>query len=129
MRYRLEPRFAASDITLQWDVDLIEPLPQLDADAMRQLQFMLFEALSNVLQHSQASAIQIRAVDSPQGVRLSIADNGRGFDAASPARSRLSSMEARAAAIGARVSVQSAPGKTLVEIAIPKQGRGESAPD
>ncbi|MGH8830203.1 MAG: histidine kinase, partial [Polaromonas sp.] len=46
LRYRLEPRFAASDIELQWGVDLLEPVERLDAQAMRQLQFMVFEALS-----------------------------------------------------------------------------------
>ena len=59
LRYRLEPRFAASDIELQWDVDLIPPLQRLDAHAMRQLQFMLFEAFSNVLQQAQASVLRI----------------------------------------------------------------------
>ncbi len=127
MRYRLEPRFAASDIALQWDVDMIEPLPQLDSDAMRQLQFMLFEALSNALQHANASVIHIRASHTPEGVQVSIADNGGGFEVASPPRNRLSSMQARAAAIGARVAVQSAPGRTVVEIAIANEGRANAA--
>jgi signal transduction histidine kinase len=81
LRYRLEPRFAASDIELQWDVDLIEPLQRLDAHAMRQLQFMLFEALSNVLQHAQASVLRIEAsVMDRWRCCAAHVDNGRGFD-------------------------------------------------
>ena len=46
MRYRLEPRFAASDIELQWGVDLLRPVARLEGRGMQQLQFMVFEALS-----------------------------------------------------------------------------------
>ena len=123
MRYRLGPRFAASDIELEWDVDLLAPVPRFDADAMRQLQFMVFEALSNVLQHSHASVVRIRACDTAEGVQLSIADDGCGFDASQPPRKGLSSMVARAAAIGARVLLRSAPGSTAVEIVIVEAGR------
>jgi signal transduction histidine kinase len=54
LRYRLEPRLAAAGIELEWAVDEVAPVKRLDAQAMRQLQFLLFEAISNVLQHAQA---------------------------------------------------------------------------
>jgi signal transduction histidine kinase len=54
LRYRLEPRFAALDTELEWHVDDLPAVPGIDGGAMRQLQYMLFEALSNVLQHAQA---------------------------------------------------------------------------
>jgi signal transduction histidine kinase len=119
LRYRLEPRFAASDIELQWDVDLLEPMLRLDAQAMRQLQFMLFEGLSNVLQHAQASVLRIEAAMTPQGARLRLVDNGRGFDVTAPLRKGLLSMRERARAIGATLSLHSEPGRTVVEILIP----------
>lgn len=123
LRYRLEPRFAASDIELQWDVDLLEPLPRLDAAAMRQLQFMVFEALSNVLQHAHAHILRIeaRAATGPAGepgARLRIVDNGRGFDVAQPPRKGLLSMQERAAAIGAGLDISSRPGETVVAIGL-----------
>jgi signal transduction histidine kinase len=125
MRYRLEPRFAASDIALQWQVDLLPVLPQLDAQAMRQLQYMLFEALSNVLQHAQASVLRIEAQApepaaenaAPQVV-VRVVDDGRGFDATAPARKGLASLRERAAAIGARLQITSQPGQTVVEIGL-----------
>jgi signal transduction histidine kinase len=116
LRYRLEPRFAASDIELQWDVDLLEPVQRLDANAMRQLQFMVFEALSNVLQHAQASVLRIEARAAGAGVVLRTIDNGRGFDVTAPLRKGLSSMRERAQIIGARLHMHSAPGRTVVEI-------------
>lgn len=116
LRYRLEPRLQASDIALRWAVELIEPLQRLDAGAMRQLQFMVFEALSNVLQHAQATELCIEAVAAERGVRLRIVDNGRGFDATVAWRKGLLAMRERARAIGAVLSLQSAPGRTVVEI-------------
>lgn len=119
LRYRLEPRFKASDIALVWDVDLLPPLSRLDGKAMRQLQFMVFEALSNVLQHAQASElrIELRAREGG-GAQLRVVDNGRGFDPQRVQRKGLASLRERAAAIGARLGVVSAPGQTVVEIAI-----------
>jgi len=119
LRYRLEPRFAASDVELQWAVDLLEPVQRLDGLSMRHLQFMVFEALSNVLQHAHASWLRIEAVMVPEGARIRIVDNGQGFDVSLPPRKGLASMRERAAAIGARLSVDSAPGRTVVEILVP----------
>ena len=119
LRYRLEPRFLSCNIPWHWNVNLLEPVGRLDASAMRQLQFMIFEALSNVLQHAQASVLQITA--SPlrsdgKGVLLQIIDNGRGFDLSHVQRRGLQSMQDRAHAIGMMVNFTSVPGRTVVEI-------------
>lgn len=119
LRYRLEPRFSASDVELQWAVDLIDPIHRLDAHAMRHLQFMVFEALSNVLQHAQASWLRIEAAMTPEGARVRMVDNGRGFDVSAPPRKGLASLRERAHAIGAQLHLASAPGRTVVEILIP----------
>lgn len=116
LRYRLEPRFAASDIELQWDVDLMKPVERMDGGAMRQLQFMVFEALSNVLQHAQASVLRIEAHATDSGALLRIIDNGCGFDPAVPFRKGLQSMHERAAAIGAQLAVTSSAAGTQVEV-------------
>jgi signal transduction histidine kinase len=118
LRYRLEPRFAASDVELQWDVDELAVLPGYDAPAMRHLQFMVFEALSNVLQHAQARVLRIEAGASGNGARLRIIDDGRGFDVGRPLRRGLASMHERAAAIGAGLSLESRPGRTVVDITL-----------
>jgi signal transduction histidine kinase len=118
LRYRLEPRFKASDIELQWDVELLAPLPSLDDKRMRHLQFLVYGALANVLQHAGASMLRIEAQRNAQGVRVRIVDNGCGFDTTLPKRKGLLSMEERAKAIGATMAVRSAPGGTAVEFLI-----------
>ena len=117
LRYRLEPRFKASDIELQWDVDLLPLLPRLDHKAMRHLQFMVFEALSNVLQHAHASVLRIELRTTPRGgAQLLVIDNGCGFEPDRVKRRGLSSLRERAAAIDAGLVIVSAPGNTVVEI-------------
>jgi len=121
MRYRLEPRFLACGIDLKWDVDVLEPITKVDAHAMRQLQFMLFEALSNVLQHARASVLRMAASPvGPQGLGacVQIIDNGCGYDVTQPRRNGLLSMQQRATALGIALHLESAPGRTVVEITI-----------
>jgi signal transduction histidine kinase len=125
MRYRLEPRFTSSGMAFDWDVDLLPSIERLDHSAMRQLQYMVFEALSNVLQHAQARTLRIEArsedaVGAPGMAStlavLRVIDDGRGFDAQAPTSRGLASMRERALAIGAQLVLHSAPGRTVVEI-------------
>ncbi|RQO42245.1 histidine kinase [Variovorax sp. KBW07] len=112
LRYRLEPRLAAAGIEFEWAVDEVAPVERLDAQAMRQLQFLLFEAISNVLQHAHASVLRIEAGMRDGTVQLRVIDNGRGFDAAHAPRS----LAERAGAIGARLGLESRPGRTVVQL-------------
>lgn len=112
LRYRLAPRFAASGLELQWAVDELAPVERLDAQAMRQLQFLLFEAISNVLQHAQATVLRIEAVMAGPSVRLSVVDNGRGYDGLHAPRA----LQERARAIGAALALESRPGRTVVRL-------------
>ena len=83
------------------------------------------EALRNVEQHAGARRVDIglaRAEDG--GVLLRIADDGAGFDVDGVDRARgagigLSNMRQRAEAIGARLAIRSAPGRTAVEARLP----------
>jgi signal transduction histidine kinase len=123
LRYRLGPRLSASGIELVWDVDLLHVESGLDASATRHLQFMLYEALSNVVQHARAGVLRIEAhaefpggLGASQVVRVRVVDDGCGFDVQTQRRKGLSSMHERAVAIGARLHISSQPGRTQVEI-------------
>lgn len=127
LRYRLTPRFAASDLQLHWDVALIAPLPYLDSSATRHLQFMVYEGLSNVFQHARASSLHITLRAQGEGVLLRMEDNGVGFDvpdldaaalAAPGARAGkgLRSLAMRAGMIGATLHIHSQVGCTRLEI-------------
>lgn len=118
LRYRLAPRFAAMGMQLQWDVEPLPDCPGLDAGAMGELQFILFEALSNVLQHANAKVLRIEGHVQTACVVVRVIDDGRGFDPQSERRTGLSSMHARAVAIGAQLLVSSQPGRTVVELRI-----------
>ena len=112
LRYRLAPRFDASGIALEWAVDELVPVERLDAQAMRHLQFLLFEAISNVLQHAQATVLRIEAAMLGKTVRLSVIDDGRGYDVSRAPRS----LHERAQAMGVRLVLESRPGRTLVQL-------------
>ena len=116
LRYRLEPRLQATGIRLDWGVGLLAPIERLDAAALRQLQFIVLEALSNVLQHAGASALRIEAEPLGDGAYLRIVDNGRGFDVQGARRNGLVAMQERARAIGADLVLHSRPGHTVVEV-------------
>ncbi len=127
LRYRLAPRFAASDLQLHWDVALMEPLPYLDSAATRHLQFMVYEALSNVFQHARASSLHITLRAEGEEVLLRMEDNGVGFvvpdlSASAPplpgarAGKGLRSLAMRAGMIGATLNIHSQAGCTRQEI-------------
>ena len=130
MRYRLGPRFTGMGIDLQWDVEMLPFCQGLDASAMSELQFMLFEALSNVLQHANARILRVEghvrpsAIDTMaerrgiprQHVVVRLVDDGCGFNPALMQRNGLATMRERAATIGAQLRISSAPGRTEVEI-------------
>lgn len=120
MRYRMGPRFAGMGTELQWDVDLLPLCAQLDASAMSELQFILFEALSNVLQHAKARVLRVEG-HAPEGtgqVFVRLVDDGCGFDTTTRTGSGLTNMRERALSIGAQLRISSAPGHTVVEIQI-----------
>jgi signal transduction histidine kinase len=77
---------------------------------------MLFETISNVMQHARASRLSIEAQQTAQGVRIGVLDNGCGFDVDGVSRRGLRLMQERAAAIGARMQVHSQPGQTGIDM-------------
>lgn len=123
LRYRLEPRFRAMGLALEWAVVPLDELPHLDGAAMRQLQYIFFEALSNVMQHAQATVLRIEATptlaqhqQAGHRVRIRICDNGCGFDTRQVRRKGLHSMHERASSLDAQLHIYSRPGETAVEI-------------
>lgn len=121
MRYRMGPRFAGMGIELQWDLELLPVCEKLDASAMNELQFMLFEALSNVLQHAKARVLRVEghAPTEVDKVFVRLIDDGCGFDPTTSTRNGLASMRERALSIGAQLLITSEPGNTVVEIQLP----------
>lgn len=85
------------------------------------------EALNNVAKHAAASKVEVSLHWTPQRIRLTIADNGRGFHAASIRQATdephwgFLTMNERALAVGGTLHVTSQPGAgatVLVEVAL-----------
>lgn len=101
LRHRLQPVLQHRGIVLAWEVDCTchEHLP--DGDQVAHLAHIVQEALSNMLQHSHATRVQIRLAHLPhqQAWHLEVTDNGIGLpsDLAQGAAGKgLASMLARA---------------------------------
>ena len=70
------------------------------------------EALNNIAKHADASQVSLDFVQNNGQARLTIADNGRGFDPAAVSTEGLglNIMQERAAASGAQLNIDSRPG-------------------
>jgi PAS domain S-box-containing protein len=84
---------------------------------------ILQETLTNVARHAKATRVEVVKQRVRDRLVLRIRDNGRGFDQADPSLSKslgLLGMRERAAILGGRVNITSAPGKgTTVTARIP----------
>jgi signal transduction histidine kinase len=111
-------------------IDVRGPRSPLELSQQVQTQLLAIgrEALSNVQKHAGAKAAQVR-VEKRQGqVVVEVHDNGRGFDPAAghPGHFGLESMRSRAAEIGGRITITSAPGSgTLVRVRVPEGTNGD----
>ncbi|OEJ96827.1 GAF domain-containing sensor histidine kinase [Streptomyces thermolilacinus] len=82
------------------------------------------EALHNALRHSGATRVAVRLARHGQGARLTVTDDGKGFDPRAVRRAGrhlgLVSMRDRASGVGGALTVHSAPGEgTTIEMEVP----------
>jgi signal transduction histidine kinase len=106
---------------LHIDLDASGPVrlrPGIDEEVFKIAQ----EALQNALRHAGAERLEVSLREDRGALALRVADDGAGFDPAAP-RSRslgLTSMEERAAALGATLRIDSAPGAgTTISLEVP----------
>ena len=95
----------------------IEPETRAPASVELAVFRIVEQALSNIVLHADASAVDIDGLISAQRVRVTVRDNGRGIsradleEAARRGRLGLASMRRRAELIGATLDVDGAPGR------------------
>jgi signal transduction histidine kinase len=93
-------------------VAALDPTPALPGDVAHELLRIAQEAVLNAARHACARILRVRLTSIPGVVWLAITDDGKGFD---PARVQggfgLQGLRERAAAIGAELSITSAPGQ------------------
>ncbi len=98
----------------------------LPSDTLDELALIAREAVSNCLRHARARQGTMTLHREGAWVRLSIEDDGIGFDlrGATPKGLGLHNMEVRAKRIGGRLTVVSAPGRgTRVSVEVPGESR------
>jgi two-component system, NarL family, sensor kinase len=95
------------------------PLPvRIEAGLYRIAQ----EALTNAVRHAAARTVRLRLETTPERVRLSILDDGRGFDPERVGKERygLVGLAERAKLLGGRLDLRSGPGHgTRIEVEVP----------
>lgn len=105
LRGRLEPALRAGGIVLEWRVDATPKLPSLQGAGGREFARIVQEALSNIVHHAEATRVEIGTAWLPDGagVRVIVADDGRGMpDQLKPGRG-LRNMRQRAERVAAHI--------------------------
>ncbi|UJF32415.1 sensor histidine kinase [Paenibacillus hexagrammi] len=108
---------------ISWDMDDEIRLPKGIEDHLFRI---VQEALSNALRHSKANKLEVKLLHRPDGIRLSIRDDGVGFDldAKKHASYGIVSMKERVNEIGGHLHIITAPERgTRIEIRVPLIGQ------
>ncbi len=114
---RFRSRF---DVRVDVDLEHVD----VDAEHHNSLLRVVHEALHNAVRHGSAQRVEVWLRDASSGPRLSIADDGSGFDVAATRSAGLglglTSMHERAELLGWDLNVLSRPGAgTVVEVRLP----------
>ncbi|ANW20860.1 GAF domain-containing sensor histidine kinase [Streptomyces clavuligerus] len=121
LRTQIQVLDRAHSATVTFDARGIKALPASQEEALLRV---AQEALHNALRHSGADRVDVVLSRRPQGVLLSVSDNGKGFEPSAVRRAGrhlgLVSMRDRAGGVGGRLRVRSAPGEgTTIDMEVP----------
>lgn len=118
MRVRIEPQLESGDLKLRWQVGELPVIADFGPHKALQVMRIVQEAITNVIRHSGAKNIVIRAFvendQSPGNVVIEINDDGCGIAAQVEKGHGLDNMQHRAADIGAEFTLENSnPGTTV----------------
>jgi signal transduction histidine kinase/ligand-binding sensor domain-containing protein len=113
VRQLIEAIVGRARLPVQYRAEGQRPIPD---DVKIAIYRIAQESLNNVVKYAKAKQVTVDLRQQPMGVRLTVADDGVGFDPAAvgPAHFGQKIMRERAESIGARLSVQSEPGEGTV---------------
>lgn len=118
-RARIEPRCEAAGVELDWEIEDVGDTPTIGPDKTLHIYRILSEACTNALKHAAPTHIAVSMRRNGPLVQITLADNGNGFDFASPANGRgLANMRTRAQQLGAALDVQSQAKGTRVTLTL-----------
>ena len=117
----------ASGVRCRLNVDAEIPQANFNLATRRNLFLAIKEALNNAVRHSGATEVALTIQATDDEVRVTVKDNGRGFDSATekPERNGMSNMAQRMAELDGRCRVTTKPGAgCCVELTVPlNEGR------
>ena len=126
-------KWLASDLTKNYsiaaDVEVVGKQRQLPPETELMLFRIVQEALTNVRRHSEASRVCVRVEFTDHDIKITINDNGRGFemparlgDLARIGKLGLAGMQERAQLLGGTLTIDSESGKgTTLSVEVPPQ--------
>ena len=119
LRARLTLLCENRDIRCRWDLDDLDGF-SLPAASSLDIIRIVREGLTNVIKHSGASEVEVAVKQGDAALRITIVDNGRGFEERTPGDRGigLQSMASRAARLGGTFDIVSAPGRTALTVTI-----------
>ena len=124
LRMECERRTRQSDLDISVDIESTPVVVGKDASLC--LYRVTQEALNNVARHAGECSAQIALRQMEGGLRLTVSDDGAGFDQEDPQRGRslgLASMRERARLVNGTLDIESAPGRGTTVVAwVPAQG-------
>ena len=85
------------------------PVGHVPGAVLEAVRDVLREALSNVERHSRAATVSVAVTYGARGLRLTVSDDGMGFDGPAGGRGT-AAMRAALAALGGRLDVNGVPG-------------------
>jgi signal transduction histidine kinase/streptogramin lyase len=121
MREHADGLLTVRDVELTFTVFPLPEDDRLELDLRRDLFLIFKEAINNAARHSGCTAVDVAFGMVAGSLVLTVADNGRGFDAATEADGNgLVNMQRRASRIGAHLDIRSKPGRgTTVRLRMP----------
>jgi signal transduction histidine kinase/ligand-binding sensor domain-containing protein len=116
----------AAGIRCLLDVPEVLPSSEVSSDVRHNLFLVIKEGLQNIVKHSRATEVWLRVITEPTALRVTIEDNGKGFEgnAQDPWADGLRNMRERVAEIGGECRVESRVGAgTVITIELPWPAR------
>ena len=118
-RFRMEARFRAIGLNLEWHHRNIPDALNMEPNVGLQVLRILQEALTNILKHAQAKNVVVELVSTPTSLRIRVADDGVGFEIKPQSNGRgVGNMRTRAQKIGAELTISSLTPGTEVSLSI-----------
>lgn len=124
LRQRLEPRLTHAGIAVRWQVRPVPALAELNPQLALQVLRIAQEAITNIIKHARATTLTLTTEPMNTGdgctwVQIEISDDGCGLRDTNGGGRGLQNMRQRAAAIGARLTIEQRERGTAVVLQLP----------